>query len=303
MFINHFHLIAPWEVSMRVALEHVKRMRGGAQSHLLRCDDGNYYVTKFKNNPQHLRILANEMLASHLAALMGIPVPEAEVIDVRKPLIEYTNDLVMQLSKCRVPCSSGRQFGSRFPGNPSSTAIFDLMPDEGFPRVTNVEDFVGIYVFDKWTCNTDGRQAIFVPVTEHRPVGPSAIRYRAMMIDHGHCFDGGGWGFPDAPLRGLYCNRRVYGSVSGMDSFERWIDRLEKTLTSPVLLEEAERVPAEWIDDRMAWKQLIERLDCRRKRVPELIWSARRAVPDAFVNWKTGRSLDPFGVTGSPRNY
>ena len=45
------------------AVEHVRRLRGGAQSHLLRCDDGDYYVVKFKNNPQGVRILANEMLA------------------------------------------------------------------------------------------------------------------------------------------------------------------------------------------------------------------------------------------------
>jgi len=44
------------------AVEYVRRMRGGAQAHLLRCEDQAYYVTKFQNNPQHLRILANEML-------------------------------------------------------------------------------------------------------------------------------------------------------------------------------------------------------------------------------------------------
>jgi hypothetical protein len=34
-------------------------MRGGAQSHL--CDGGGYYIVKFQNNPQHIRVLANEM--------------------------------------------------------------------------------------------------------------------------------------------------------------------------------------------------------------------------------------------------
>ena len=49
------------------AVEHMRRMRGGAQSHLMRCNDERYYVVKFRNNPQGPRILANEMLASHLA--------------------------------------------------------------------------------------------------------------------------------------------------------------------------------------------------------------------------------------------
>src|SRR5438105_8806738 len=38
------------------ALEQIRRMRGGAQSHLMRCDDGYYYVVKFQNNPQHTRV-------------------------------------------------------------------------------------------------------------------------------------------------------------------------------------------------------------------------------------------------------
>jgi len=31
------------------AVQHVRRMRGGAQSHLMRCDDGHCYVVKFQN--------------------------------------------------------------------------------------------------------------------------------------------------------------------------------------------------------------------------------------------------------------
>ena len=44
---------------MTQALEHIRRMRGGAQAHLMRCSDSFYYVVKFQNNPQHVRILAN----------------------------------------------------------------------------------------------------------------------------------------------------------------------------------------------------------------------------------------------------
>jgi hypothetical protein len=31
------------------AVQHIRRMRGGAQSHLMRADDGHFYVVKFKN--------------------------------------------------------------------------------------------------------------------------------------------------------------------------------------------------------------------------------------------------------------
>ena len=58
--------------AMKLAVEHVRRMRGGAQAQLMRCDDDAYYIVKFQNNPQHLRILANEMLATRLAARLGL---------------------------------------------------------------------------------------------------------------------------------------------------------------------------------------------------------------------------------------
>ena len=51
-------------------------MRGGAQSHLMRCSDEAYYVVKFQNNPQGVRILANELLGTRLAARLGLRVPK-----------------------------------------------------------------------------------------------------------------------------------------------------------------------------------------------------------------------------------
>ena len=282
-------------------------MRGGAQAHLMRCDDGGYYIVKFQNNPQHLRILANEMLATRLAARMGLCVPQIEVVEVRPELIAYSADLVMQLGLGRKPCAAGKQFGSQFPGHPARMAVHDFLPDEELVAVRNLSDFLGIFVFDKWTCNTNGRQAIFYREPEEAAgqisdraadPGPSTLApaantapysapYTAMMIDHGFCFNAGEWDFPDAPLRGLYARQRVYQDVRGMDSFEPWLGRLEKHFTEAALGEEAGRIPPEWYaDDWTALERLIERLYARRTRLRELILSARNSGRDPFPNWK-----------------
>jgi hypothetical protein len=265
---------------MRLAVEHVRRMRGGAQAHLMRCDDEGYYVVKFQNNPQHLRILANEMLATRLAARLGICVPQAEVVEVRRELIVYTSELVVQLGAGRIPCSAGKQFGSQFPGQPARLTVHDFLPDEQLGEVRNLSDFLGILVFDKWTCNTNGRQAVFFREPEDQG-------YQAMMIDQGFCFNAGEWNFPDAPLRGLYARHRVYQGVTAMDAFEPWLERLEKQMTGTVLGEEAARIPPEWYDDDWdALERLLERLEARRNRVRELIVSARNSGRDPFPNWK-----------------
>jgi hypothetical protein len=278
---------------MRLAVEHVRRMRGGAQAHLMRCDDDGYYIVKFQNNPQHLRVLANEMLATRLAARLGLCVPQVEVVEVRPEIIAYTPDLVIQLGLGRTPCVPGKQFGSQFPGHPARMTVHDFLPDEQLGGVRNLGDFLGVLVFDKWTCNTNGRQAIFFrePTDDFR-VRPDAAAYiaapyTAMMIDFGFCFNAGEWDFPDAPLRGLYLRQRVYESVSSFESFEPWLERLEKQIDERVLGEEAAQLPPEWYTgDWNALERLLERLAARRKRVPELIFSARNSGRDPFPNWK-----------------
>jgi len=289
---------------MKLALEQVRRMRGGAQAHLMRCDDEAYYIVKFQNNPQHLRILANEMLATRLAARLGLCVPQVEVVDVRPEIIAYTPDLVMQLGLGRKPCAAGKQFGSQFPGHPAHMTVHDFLPDEQLLAVCNLSDFLGVLVLDKWTCNTNGRQAIFFrdpgdfaqasgragpgnPAPGDATGGYAAAGYTAMMIDFGFCFNAGEWDFPDAPLRGLYTRQRVYQSVVGMDAFEPWLARLENQISERVLGEEASQIPPEWYaDDWDALERLIERLYRRRELVRELIFSARNSDRDPFPNWK-----------------
>src|SRR5690242_19311476 len=90
-------------------------MRGGSQAQLLRCSDGNYYVVKFPNNPQGLAILANELLASRLAALLGLPVPNGRVIQESRALIAETEEMRIELRCGSVPLKPGICFGSQVP--------------------------------------------------------------------------------------------------------------------------------------------------------------------------------------------
>jgi hypothetical protein len=297
--------LTPWVTSMaamKLAVEHVRRMRGGAQAQLMRCDDEAYYIVKFQNNPQHLRILANEMLATRLAARLGLVVPQVEVVEVRPEIIAYTPDLVIQLGLGRKPCAAGKQFGSQFPGHPARMTVHDFLPDEQLRAVRNISDFLGVLVFDKWTCNTNGRQAIFfrepgdlAPADavgrnaegKYAAPGYTHLGYTAMMIDFGFCFNAGEWDFPDAPLRGLYARHHVYEGVAGMDAFEPWLARLEKKITERVLGEEAAQIPPEWYGgDWNELERLIEHLYRRRGRVRELILSARNSGREPFPNWK-----------------
>src|SRR5271156_4475201 len=79
-----------------IAIQQIRRMRGGAQSHLMLASDNNLYVVKFRNNPQHIRVLANELLATRLGAAIGLAVPPSDVIEVSDWLIQNTSDLTIE---------------------------------------------------------------------------------------------------------------------------------------------------------------------------------------------------------------
>ncbi|MBI3933907.1 MAG: phosphatidylinositol kinase [Acidobacteria bacterium] len=264
------------------AVEHLRRMRGGAQSHLMRCEDDHYYVVKFQTNPQGARILANEMLAGRLALALGLPVTEPEVIEVSDWLVEHSPEMYLQYGNDRVRCPSGLQFGSRFPCDPLRTPVYDFLPDTLLDAVENRSQFAGMLVFDKWTCNCDSRQLVF-----HRSA-TDASRYSATMIDQGYCFNAAEWNFPDAPMRGLYGRLAVYSEIAGLESFEPYLARL-LSLDEEILEEAASRVPPEWYGARAEeLGALLDALMERRQKVAPLILACQRSDRKPFPNWKDG---------------
>jgi hypothetical protein len=265
------------------ALQQIRRMRGGAQSHLMRCSDDQYYVVKFQNNPQHRRVLVNEMLGTKLARRLGLTTTPVEVIYVSEDLIRLTPDLCIEAPRQRIPCQPGAQFGSRYPGDPHQLTLLDFLPDPQLLRVENLHEFAGMLVFDKWTCNTNGRQTLF-----RRKPGENAeeSEYEAIMIDQGFCFNAGEWNFPDAPLRGLYARNRVYQGVIGRESFQPWLTALEERISERVLAALVQEVPPEWYEDDLdALMQVAETLYRRRERVPELLYAAKNTTRQPFPNW------------------
>jgi len=263
------------------AVEFVRRMRGASQPRLLHCEDGGDYVVKFRNNPQHVRVLANEMLASRLARLIGLPIPAPAFVEVPPELIASNPLLELEIGPRREPCLPGLQFGSRFPGVPGQTLVVDFLPDRLLCKVEDVERlFPGALVLDKWTCNCDGRQVIF-----YRSADQEGSAYSAALIDHGFCFNDGDWNFPDSPIRSLYPRRLVYESVRGLQSFEPYLSRVENLEASE--LEVCVRgIPAEWCGDQPEQLlRLVERLYDRRRRVRQALVDAKNCQLTPFPNW------------------
>ena len=264
-----------------LAVQHIRRMRGGAQGQLMLGADGQVYVVKFQNNPQHMRVLANELLASRLALAAGLTAPEVELVEVSSWLVENTPELEIDLGRTRVRCQAGLQFGSRFVGGLMPGQVVDFLPEEQLAEVKNLGEFAGILALDKWTGNANGRQAVFTRKQRER-------KYRAVFIDYGYCFHAGEWRFEDLALRGVYYRNDVYREITGWDSFEPWLTRLE-TMPADTVWAAANEVPPEWYGgDLSEMEALVEKLLARRSRIRELIDGFRESDRKPFPKWGGG---------------
>ena len=129
---------------------------------MLTASDGHAYVVKFTNNPQSVRVLANEWLGSSIGRALGLTIPEPAILYVPAELVESSPSLVIRLSSSTLKCSHGLAFGSRVI---SGDEVFDYLPDSVFARIENRHEFVGTFALDKWLCNCD----------EEKPTGTSVL--------------------------------------------------------------------------------------------------------------------------------
>ncbi|GIU77292.1 MAG: hypothetical protein KatS3mg005_0530 [Bryobacteraceae bacterium] len=266
-----------------------RRMRGGAQAHLLACEDGRFYVTKFLNNPQHRRILANEWAATILLRHLGVAAPEARIIAVDRTFLAAEPEVHFQLGSRRAAVEPGLHFGSLFPGDPDRDAVYDFLPDSLLPSVVNLSHFAGALVFDKWAANSDARQAIFFRgrLREYldESAHPNQKGFVAQMVDHGYSFDGPHWDFADSPLQGLYFRSLVYRHVRSLEDFEPWLSRA-RHCPEAVFDEILRTTPPAWVEgEENAWEQLLEKLYRRRNRIEDLLMGTIRARPQCFPDW------------------
>lgn len=263
------------------AIDHIRRLSGGTQPHLMVAGDGRRYVVKFCNNPVHPRILANELFATRIALSLGLPMSEVAVIEVSDWLISHTPKLRLEIGGRIVPCIGGLQLASCYVADPDQgDTILQTLPKGMRPKLANRGAFALTLPFDKWAGNCDNRQALFLKRKSKR------VQYEVVFVDQGDCFSAAQWAFPDLSLMGAYDQNWVYTSVTGWESFEPALSRLE-SLDATDLWSIAVEVPQQWYQhDGAALARLIETLTKRRSLVRDLVTRFRRSDRNLFPNWR-----------------
>ncbi|HEY4364055.1 MAG TPA: HipA family kinase [Bryobacteraceae bacterium] len=268
----------------------IRKMRGGAQAHLIEASDGHFYVVKFVNNPQHRRVLINEWIAATFLRYLGLSSPEVAMVRLTEEFVERNPEVNLQLGRSSAAPAVGWHFGSRHPGDPARTTVYDFLPDALLEKVVNLAEFAGVLAFDKWMSNADARQAIFFRA-KITGSGAPGLGFVAQMVDNGYVFEGPHWRLTDSPLQGLYFRPLVYAHLRGFSDFEPWLERI-RHFPEEVVDQALKQIPPAWLDaeglegERDEFERLLYRLMERRKRVPDLIEGCRTGRVDPFPGWR-----------------
>ena len=163
-----------------------RQLRGGCQSRLVRCDDGNLYILKLRNNLQGPNVLANEWLGAALISALSVNTPKVAQIHLTSAKIRHSPLLKVQGHGGEVLPLPGYHFGSRLVGDMvmaerATDCTYGATPS----NTTNLQDFAYVFLLDAWANTADRREVIFM---ENRG-GTST----ACFIDHGHMFGGPSW--------------------------------------------------------------------------------------------------------------
>lgn len=194
------------------ASEYCREVTGGAQARIVKTFEGDCYVIKAPNNPQSLRVLANELFGSLILRQLGIATPEPAIVNVSSRFVEENEDMKVFRPGHRERWKPGPCFGSRLHPHAWRLIITGGRCDElrhfRLNEITNAESFNQVLVFDMWALQLDSRQAALIRLKGRN-------KFTAYMIDQGFCFGGPDWNLNRIGRFSKYGIPAVYGGGSG----------------------------------------------------------------------------------------
>lgn len=257
------------EPIVRQAKTYVGKMRSGKSKPLLfETTDGTQWVVKYKNNPQGIRILVNEWVASNLAPLLSLPSPECSLIMLDKQLLEIESIFIPSTT---TKVEVGLSFGSRYINNADNNPTRYQMA-----RLDNTDVIPGIIVMDTWIDNPDrdDRSRNFSNII----VSPSSIRskYTLHLIDLGKV-SSSDWTANKLLNRKTALNLRGHNRlfaplILGRPTFQPFLEVLE-SVSAEEIESVVATVPDEWSLSQEEATVLVKFLKQRRNLVREIIES------------------------------
>jgi len=214
-----------------------KMKKGHSKPHLIRFNDGNDYVVKFKNNPTGTRMLVNEYVAGRLARLLNLPVIPFRTVYISQKFIESNPSL------SHFGFRSGNQFATLFIMD-CTYLPKDLDPNQPI-QINNHEQLAGVIAFDYWLGNVDrNRKNLLL-----KPMPDGGFQF--YLIDHGHCFTHSQWTvetlktIPDMSDSWMKAHKHYISLLQGDTGIPEYVKRILE-LPRKALERVVHSIPADW---------------------------------------------------------
>jgi hypothetical protein len=245
------------------AVQFIRKMRGGSEPALIRCNDDKLYVVKFSRNRQGPNVLANEVLGSELLKTFNLPTPPWKAVALSTRFLKENSDAFPETPSGICPIESELQFGSEFLGGDETGQAYEWLPKGLSRRVANSDDFLGVHIFDVWMNHCDHRQSIFTTRNAN-------ASFTAVFIDNGHLCGGPEWKRVSRRGESLSLDSRFHPAGFPEQAIEAWISRFE-SLSSTSIVDVIPRIPKFWYsgDIDKVVDSLILRLSLLRTLLPE----------------------------------
>ncbi|MFC4456573.1 HipA family kinase [Deinococcus sonorensis] len=217
-------------------------------------------VTSSRLGITHGRALFNEFVATRVAELLGLPVPQVAIMAVDDPLLNAFPEL-------RTPASgsfsAGLHLATRYHQGITLRAFRTAgVPELAQRKVINKLDANGVVTFDTWLCNPDHADETELGLYENEgnllfeTTRPGELRL--MMLDHGQAFTGDWHDRADGdPVRRLgswptrlmgHYEVFVRGRWLNVTSCVEWLAQIQK-VTLADLKRIVNEVPAAWREE------------------------------------------------------
>jgi hypothetical protein len=243
----------------------IRKMRGGSQSLLMQCTDGQYVIVKMFGNPQGPNVLANEFIGTAVSSAAGLPVTQGRPVYLSNEFIDQNPALWFETENGPRRPEAGLHFGSSFIGE--SNGIYRPTDYISRSRVSSIQNraaFLGMYIMDVWANHQDSRQAILLANPERE--------FEVCFIDHGHMFAGPHWEFSHRPGLAYHLERSIYSNLWHPDQVAEWISHFD-TVLPDALSHAISLLPAEWYKGEI--NRLCEVLMDRLANLEKLIEADR----------------------------
>lgn len=214
---------------------------GCTKPYYVMCDD-DIYVVKFMQNPEGLRVLANEYIGAKIAEILHLPLASPSIVEVDDDFVtHYGKQISLHVGE---EISAGIHFGTK-----KVKKIYPITNSAMLQAARNIDIIPEVVLFDHWICNTDresnGGNLLF-----------DASKMEVVVIDHTHAFDLGpiwtatdlrqriGEGFRPFNMSGFVYKKLVL-HIKGNNPFHRILDKMSR-VTDDHLWDIISTVPLEW---------------------------------------------------------